>query len=176
MAVCVCLLSYVLLLATLWTKPVGLFCPWDFPGSTRVGCHFLLQGIFQTQGSNLSLLHWQADSLPQSHLESPLLLHLIFFLVMNRILVTKGWLFAYPQAVCFYLLPSHFTELSLPFVMLFQLRLMNFLVLQLCCVQIIFPSSFSLYMILISFFYGFVLWHFILSLSWIPPPCSFLIL
>ena len=36
-----------------------------------MGCHFLLQGIFLTQGSNLHLLcllHWQADSLP---LESP---------------------------------------------------------------------------------------------------------
>ena len=32
-----------------------------------MGCHFLLQGIFPTQGSNphlLCLLHWQADSLP----------------------------------------------------------------------------------------------------------------
>ena len=32
-----------------------------------VGCHALLQGIFLTQGSNLhllSLLHWQAGSLP----------------------------------------------------------------------------------------------------------------
>ena len=28
-----------------------------------MGCHFLLQGVFPTQGSNLSLLHWQADSL-----------------------------------------------------------------------------------------------------------------
>ena len=27
-------------------------------------CHFLLQGIFPTQGSNLRLLHWQMDSLP----------------------------------------------------------------------------------------------------------------
>ena len=39
-----------------------------FPGkNTRVGCCFLLQGIFLTQGSNLHLLcllHWQADSLP----------------------------------------------------------------------------------------------------------------
>ena len=38
--------------------------------------HFFLQGIFPTQGSNLSLLqflHWQADSLPLSHLRSPLL-------------------------------------------------------------------------------------------------------
>ena len=37
-----------------------------FPGkNTRMGCHFLLQGIFLTQGSNLlllHLLHWQADS------------------------------------------------------------------------------------------------------------------
>ena len=30
-------------------------------------CHFLLQGIFLTQGSNLCLLHWQTDSLPLSH-------------------------------------------------------------------------------------------------------------
>ena len=32
-------------------------CPWDFPGkNTGVGCHFLLQGIFLTQGSNLGLI------------------------------------------------------------------------------------------------------------------------
>ena len=34
-----------------------LLCPWDSPGkNTGVG-HFLLQGIFLTQGSNLGLLH-----------------------------------------------------------------------------------------------------------------------
>ena len=36
--------------------------------------YFLLQGIFLTHGSNLCflyLLHWQADSLPLSHLGSP---------------------------------------------------------------------------------------------------------
>ena len=32
-----------------------------------MACHVLLQGIFQTQASNLRLLHWQADSLPLSH-------------------------------------------------------------------------------------------------------------
>ena len=33
-----------------------LLHPWDFPGkSTGVGCHFLLQGIFPTQGSNPGL-------------------------------------------------------------------------------------------------------------------------
>ena len=54
----------------LW--PARLFCPWDFPGkNTGVGCHFLLQGIFPTQGLNLRLLHWQADSLPLSHQGNP---------------------------------------------------------------------------------------------------------
>ena len=49
-----------------------LLHPWDFLGkSTGVGCHFLLQGILLTQGSNLCLLHWQADSLLLSHLGSP---------------------------------------------------------------------------------------------------------
>ena len=51
-----------------------LLCPWDFPGkNSGVGCHFLSQGIFPTQGSNsclLLLLHWQVDSLPLSHLGS----------------------------------------------------------------------------------------------------------
>ena len=39
-------------------QPTRLLCPWDFPGKdTGVGCHFLLQGIFPTQGSNLGILH-----------------------------------------------------------------------------------------------------------------------
>ena len=34
--------------------PHGLYSPWNSPGkNTGVGCHFLLQGIFPTQGSNL---------------------------------------------------------------------------------------------------------------------------
>ena len=34
-----------------------LLCPWNFPSrNTGVGCHFLLQGIFPTQGSNPGLL------------------------------------------------------------------------------------------------------------------------
>ena len=56
---------------TPWTAARRLLCPWDFPGKdTGVGCHFLLQGIFPTQGSNLCLLcllHWPADSLPRCH-------------------------------------------------------------------------------------------------------------
>ena len=34
-------------------------------------CHFLLQGIFLTQGSNLHLLYWQVDSILLHHLGSP---------------------------------------------------------------------------------------------------------
>ena len=56
-------------------QPVRLLCPWSFPGkNTGVGCHFLLQAIFPTQGLNLHLLcllHWQANSLPLSHLGRP---------------------------------------------------------------------------------------------------------
>ena len=37
-----------------------------------MGCHSLLQGIFLTQGSNLSPLFWQADFLHLSHQGSPL--------------------------------------------------------------------------------------------------------
>ena len=38
--------------------PTRLLRPWDFPGkSTGVGCHFLLQGIFMTQGLDLGLPH-----------------------------------------------------------------------------------------------------------------------
>ena len=45
-------------------QPAKLLSPWDFPGkNTGVGCHFLLQGIFSTQGSNSGLPHWQKDSL-----------------------------------------------------------------------------------------------------------------
>ena len=46
-----------------------------------LGCHFLLQEIFPTQGSNLGLLHWQAPSLPLSLLGSPNSLPLLVFLM-----------------------------------------------------------------------------------------------
>ena len=63
---------------SLWShglQPIRLLYPWDFLGkNTGVGCHFLLQGIFLTQGWNaylLHLLHWQVDSIPLRHLGSP---------------------------------------------------------------------------------------------------------
>ena len=46
-------------------QPARLLHPWDSPGrNTAAGCHFLLQGIFPTQGLNPSRLRRQADSLP----------------------------------------------------------------------------------------------------------------
>ena len=40
----------------------------DFPDkNTAVGCHFLLPGIFPTQGSNLGLLHCRQILYQQSH-------------------------------------------------------------------------------------------------------------
>ena len=72
-------MNVVYLLSLIW-----LFCKlmdYGLPGSsihgfpsknTRVGCHFLLQGIFLNQGLNPHLTHllnWQEDSLSLSHLE-----------------------------------------------------------------------------------------------------------
>ena len=45
--------------------PTRLLRPWNFPGkSTEVGCHFLLQGIFPTQGLNPGLPHCRQTFLP----------------------------------------------------------------------------------------------------------------
>ena len=57
------------------SQPTRLLCLRDFSGkNTGVSCHFLLQGIFPTQGWNprlLCLLHWQMDSLPLHQLRNP---------------------------------------------------------------------------------------------------------
>ena len=52
-------------------SPLRLLCPWDSTGkNTGVGCHFLLQGIFPTEGSNLGLLHCRQTLYPLSHREA----------------------------------------------------------------------------------------------------------
>ena len=46
-------------------------CPWNSSGkNTRVGCHFLLQGIFPTQGSNPGLLYCRQTHYHLSYLGS----------------------------------------------------------------------------------------------------------
>ena len=57
---CVCVVSCSVMPDSLrpsGLQPAKLFCPWDFSSkNTGVGCHFLLQGLFLTRGSNLHLL------------------------------------------------------------------------------------------------------------------------
>ena len=71
----VCLLSCSVMSDSLWSyrlQPARFLCPWNFlDRNTQVGCHFLHQGVFLTQGSNtylLCLLHWQIDSSPLCYL------------------------------------------------------------------------------------------------------------
>ena len=53
--------------------PPGRSVHGDSPGKeTGVGCHFLLQGIFLTQGSNLGLLHCRQILSRLSHKGSPI--------------------------------------------------------------------------------------------------------
>ena len=113
-----CMLSHSVLSDILWPHapyPARLLCPWDFPSkNTGVGCHFLLQGIFLTQRSNLHLpllLHWQADSVVTlSHRGSPVSLYVqekiqtsFFFLFIclsfknkNHICLRHIWWFDVP--------------------------------------------------------------------------------
>ena len=69
----ICPVAQSYLFVTPWTvalqAPLSVGFPSKNPG---VSCHFLLRGFYQTQGSNLCLLPWQADSLPLSHLGSPI--------------------------------------------------------------------------------------------------------
>ena len=53
-------------------QPSRLLRPCDSPGkNTGVGCHFLHQGIFPTQGSNPGLPHFRRTLYPLSHQGSP---------------------------------------------------------------------------------------------------------
>ena len=79
-------------------------------------CHFLVQGIFPTQGSNLHLLHWQADSLPLSHGGSPVpgilqrytLISTIYLYIPIPLPLEEAY--QHTQAECFYLETSGFSR------------------------------------------------------------------
>ena len=65
-------LSRVWLFATHWAVAYEAPPPWDFPGkSAGMGCHFLLQGIFPTQGSNPGLPYCRQMLYCLSHPGSP---------------------------------------------------------------------------------------------------------
>ena len=59
-----------------------------------MGCHFILQEIFPTQGSNPCLLclpHWQADSLPRSYLGSPVMMIKSSIKFTNSLCCSLSW-------------------------------------------------------------------------------------
>ena len=136
---CVCVLWRVQLFSTLWTVALQLLCPWHLPGkNTGVACQFLLQGIFPAQGSNphlLSLLHWQVDSLPLSHLGSPYSTIVVVVQSPSRVqLFATPWTAAHQASLSL-------TSRSLPKFMSIEL-VMPFNHLILCCPLLLLPSIF----------------------------------
>ena len=68
-------------------SPPGSFCPWDFLSkNTGVGCHFLLQGIFPPQGSNLNLKHCRQILCWLSHNGNPFFEEEVFKAALERCL------------------------------------------------------------------------------------------
>ena len=97
-------LSQVWLFATLCTVALQILCPWDSPGkNTGVGCHFLLQRIFPTQGLNPGLLHWQAGSSPTALAGKP---------IHPEPLVTRPWWELYKCLLICWLIHSPSWEIS----------------------------------------------------------------
>ena len=94
-ALCVCVCSVVSDSETPWIiahqAPLSMKF---YSKKTGVGCHFLIQGIFPTQGLNPSLLcflQWQADSLTLRHLGSPYVCaYLPFFPPQNKAAMHMG--------------------------------------------------------------------------------------
>ena len=95
-------------------SPPRILSPWDFPGKdTAVVCHFLLQGIFPTQGSNPGLLHcpkqnaphvWQQPFVPTSSYPSFWLQAWLstFLIPHNRSRRLKSSIFSLPTINIFY--------------------------------------------------------------------------
>ena len=71
LCVCVCVCVNSVMSNSLWPHglwPARILCPWDFPGkNTGVGCPFLLQEIFPTQGLNPGLPHCRQTLYLLSH-------------------------------------------------------------------------------------------------------------
>ena len=68
---CLVTKSCVTLFATPWNVASPGFSLHGIFQTRILSCPFLLQGIFPNQRLNPGFLHWQADSLPLSHLGSP---------------------------------------------------------------------------------------------------------
>ena len=103
---CCCFLVAQLCLTLLWPcglQPTRLNHPWNFPGkNTGMGCHFLLQGIFPTQGLNPGLLHFRHILNHLSHQGSPLCVSYVLdsvlsaFTFINRL----PWWLSGKESIC----------------------------------------------------------------------------
>ena len=115
---CCCLVTklYPTLVLPSGLQPARLLCPWDSPGKNiAVGCHFLLQGIFPTQGSNLPLLlgrwilyHWATCEAPQ--------MWYILLLTLPRnlgIMITLRWAQTQLGPISFWLIENNLFILHL---------------------------------------------------------------
>ena len=72
-------------------EPVSLLCPWNSPGkNTGVAYHFLLQGIFMTDGSKPVLLHFRQILFLLSHQGSPEIQFDHLFILVCIIIVMKN--------------------------------------------------------------------------------------
>ena len=76
-----------------WTIARQISSLWNFSGkNSGVGCHFLLGGIFPTQGMNPHLLQWQSDSLINTNVNKNCNTVIHFILSLYHCLqVVKGW-------------------------------------------------------------------------------------
>ena len=93
-----------------WTRPerliwsdLKLLCPWDFPGkNTGMGCHFLLQGIFPTQGLNPGLLHFRHILNHLSHQGSPLCVSYVLDTVLSAFTFINRlpWWLSGKESIC----------------------------------------------------------------------------
>ena len=103
-------LSHVWLFVTSWTVQPARLSMESSIKNPRMGCHFLLQGIFPTQRLNprlLYLLHWQAVSFPSEPPGMPIscvklvILKVTFAVLLSCIareggVVFKTWLWELP--------------------------------------------------------------------------------
>ena len=77
--------SHSVMSNSLW--PWGLYSPWNSLGQnkTGVGWHFLLQGIFPTQGSNPGLSHCRQILYQLSHKGSPNIIYYHLYLESRKL-------------------------------------------------------------------------------------------
>ena len=107
-------------------QSIRLLCSWGpSDKNTGVGCHFLLQGIFPTQGSNqylLGLLNWQAGSLPLAALGKPSVGYIFSFLPCLSLLFFLQLFVSPPQITT---LPSCFSFFGGGFCQLLPVQFMD---------------------------------------------------